>query len=285
MTLPKQRSRCRSNEEFEKGLDDYEKAHPDIDAVLWDTHQEPAEGLTWGPPKRSTKENVMGNILDDIKVIDRTDQADAERFRWMLAGNGYFMEENLLCGHDPVSTSEADDAVKMIDEQMKFHKDGNLDVVSDIKETGESIKRAIERHPHLATTNLDDTMRQMHEASVNGAVMDHGKSFPRPEEQISITKNMRTKSPAFDALASLIGNWSLASKILTAIETGVIPDIVTFNNFAAPYEYSLQVLDELMARMVLTKRAAKDAHAAWNPAEVVTQLKLEIETGKYRGAE
>jgi hypothetical protein len=227
----------------------------------------------------------MGNILDDVKVIDRTDKADAERFRWMLAGNGYFMEENMLCGyHDPTGVEDIQEAIKLIDEQMQFQKNDVGDVMPDIKETGESIKRAVDRYPHLAT-NLGDTMRRMHEASVNGAAMDHGKSFLRPVEQISITENMRTKSPAFDALASLIGNWSLASKILTAIETGVIPDIVTFNDFAAPYEYSLRVLDELMARMVLTKRAAKDAHAAWNPAEVVTQLKLEIETGKYRGAE
>ena len=28
--------------------------------------------------------------------IDRSDKADAERFRWLLQGNGYFMEEQML---------------------------------------------------------------------------------------------------------------------------------------------------------------------------------------------
>lgn len=31
------------------------------------------------------------------KFVDSSDEADAKRFRWLLDGNGYFMEENFLC--------------------------------------------------------------------------------------------------------------------------------------------------------------------------------------------
>jgi hypothetical protein len=49
--------------------------------------------------------------------IDKSQEADAERFRWLLDGNGYFMdEEDLWCGHDPVSEKEKDKARKKIDD-------------------------------------------------------------------------------------------------------------------------------------------------------------------------
>ena len=44
--------------------------------------------------------------------------ADASRMRWMLAGNGYFMEENMLCGHLPCSKEAQDEARQQIDEAM-----------------------------------------------------------------------------------------------------------------------------------------------------------------------
>jgi hypothetical protein len=47
--------------------------------------------------------------------VDRSDAADAKRFRWLLAGNGYFMEEQLLCGHAPSDQQEQDDAREQID--------------------------------------------------------------------------------------------------------------------------------------------------------------------------
>lgn len=46
------------------------------------------------------------------------DKADAERMRWLLSGNGYFMEEEMLCGHGPCSQEEQDDARRKIDAAM-----------------------------------------------------------------------------------------------------------------------------------------------------------------------
>jgi hypothetical protein len=47
--------------------------------------------------------------------VDRSDAADARRFRWLLAGNGYFMEEQMLCGHAPCDEKEQDEAREQID--------------------------------------------------------------------------------------------------------------------------------------------------------------------------
>ena len=49
---------------------------------------------------------------------NRSDFADAQRLRWMLAGHGYFMEEQMLCGHPPTSEDEQDAARREIDEAM-----------------------------------------------------------------------------------------------------------------------------------------------------------------------
>ena len=48
--------------------------------------------------------------------IDRSDTADAKRFRWLLDGNGYFMEEAMLCGHGPCDDKEQDEARVAIDD-------------------------------------------------------------------------------------------------------------------------------------------------------------------------
>jgi len=55
---------------------------------------------------------------EDENPIDRSDAADARRFRWLLDGNGYYMEENFLCGHPPTDKSERDDARRRIDADM-----------------------------------------------------------------------------------------------------------------------------------------------------------------------
>lgn len=44
--------------------------------------------------------------------------ADAARMRWLLDGNGYFMEEEGLCGVHPCSGDEMNKAREIIDEQM-----------------------------------------------------------------------------------------------------------------------------------------------------------------------
>ena len=51
-------------------------------------------------------------------MMDKSDAADAKRFRWLLSGNGYFMEEEMLCGHEPTDEAERDDARAKIDEAM-----------------------------------------------------------------------------------------------------------------------------------------------------------------------
>ena len=58
----------------------------------------------------------------ETKDVDRSDAADAKRFRWMLAGNGYFMEENTLCGYPPCDDQEQGDARAVIDLAMSAHR-------------------------------------------------------------------------------------------------------------------------------------------------------------------
>ncbi len=56
--------------------------------------------------------------LEEIRrppFVDDSEAADAARFRWMLDGHGYFMEEEGLCGHGPCSEEEARDARRTID--------------------------------------------------------------------------------------------------------------------------------------------------------------------------
>jgi hypothetical protein len=63
--------------------------------------------------------NKQGEAMTDI---DRSDAADARRMRWLLDnGNGYFMEENGLCGpwQDAGDEKEADRARAAIDEAMQ----------------------------------------------------------------------------------------------------------------------------------------------------------------------
>jgi hypothetical protein len=52
--------------------------------------------------------------------VDRSDAADAKRFRWLLNGHGYFMEESYLCGHDATSHLEDQDRARAaIDKAMQ----------------------------------------------------------------------------------------------------------------------------------------------------------------------
>lgn len=51
--------------------------------------------------------------------VDKGDAADAKRLRWLLDGNGYFLEENHLCGHGPCSEIEQDEARMVIDRVMR----------------------------------------------------------------------------------------------------------------------------------------------------------------------
>jgi hypothetical protein len=62
------------------------------------------------------------DFFDFMMPLDKTDVADAARLRWMLNGNGYFLEEAGLCGH---CGTEADRARREIDKQMAM--EGNAD--------------------------------------------------------------------------------------------------------------------------------------------------------------
>lgn len=57
--------------------------------------------------------------LVEREAPDDLSKTDADRMRWILAGNGYFMEENFLCGHEPCSQDEQDKARRAIDEAMR----------------------------------------------------------------------------------------------------------------------------------------------------------------------
>ena len=85
---------------------------------------------------RAWKEGFRGTLDERLKELDweivecelkelvhepsRDDQedeaADAERFRWLLSGKGYFMEEHGLCGCHPSTKADRHLARKMIDE-------------------------------------------------------------------------------------------------------------------------------------------------------------------------
>lgn len=63
-------------------------------------------------------ESAMENDL--LVNVDKSTEADAKRMRWLLSGHGYFMEENMLCGHcfGGDDEGEQDDARRAIDEAI-----------------------------------------------------------------------------------------------------------------------------------------------------------------------
>jgi hypothetical protein len=64
---------------------------------------------------------LLRKECERLAATDQSDAADAKRFRWLLAGRGYFMEECELCGpwSDKDDTMEHDRARKAIDEAMR----------------------------------------------------------------------------------------------------------------------------------------------------------------------
>lgn len=61
--------------------------------------------------------NLCHEALEALKSA-AADEADAARMRWLLSGNGYFMEEEMLCGHGPCGPEEQDEARRKIDAAM-----------------------------------------------------------------------------------------------------------------------------------------------------------------------
>lgn len=63
----------------------------------------------------------IGPIVDIepiFEVHSVEDWDDARRMRWMLGGNGYFMEENFLCGHGRCPEAEQNEARRKIDQAI-----------------------------------------------------------------------------------------------------------------------------------------------------------------------
>jgi hypothetical protein len=59
------------------------------------------------------------NVYEQGRKHAVNDAADAKRMRWLLNGNGYFMEEEGLCGCKEASTQDDQEyARKCIDEAM-----------------------------------------------------------------------------------------------------------------------------------------------------------------------
>ena len=82
----------------------YTCRNPGQTSLLW-AHQPPPFGHGWIDVKR------VGLVReDDVEALRR----DAERYRWLCNGNGYFMEEEMLCGH----SNDKADADRQIDIAM-----------------------------------------------------------------------------------------------------------------------------------------------------------------------
>lgn len=58
-------------------------------------------------------------MTDRTPPLDKSDAADAKRLRWLLNGNGYFLEEEGVCGHSPCSEDQQDAARRLIDAEME----------------------------------------------------------------------------------------------------------------------------------------------------------------------
>ena len=71
------------------------------------------------PPLARSQLNLIKTSGMEINGADTSDAADAARFRWILEGNGYFMEETGLCGIGPCDQAEKNKARLEIDKEMK----------------------------------------------------------------------------------------------------------------------------------------------------------------------
>ena len=61
-----------------------------------------------------------------MTTIDKSIEADAKRMRWLLSGNGYFMEEEHLCGYGPCSKCEQNAARQKIDKAIVQDREWDL---------------------------------------------------------------------------------------------------------------------------------------------------------------
>lgn len=63
---------------------------------------------------------MFGRQIDVPDNLDRSIEADAKRFRWLLDGNAYFPEEEGMCGNSTTTEIDHDELRAAIDEQMAY---------------------------------------------------------------------------------------------------------------------------------------------------------------------
>jgi hypothetical protein len=71
----------------------------------------------------SMRRKAVDEFFDFMTPLDTSNNADAARLRWMLNGNGYFLEEAGLCGRG--FGTDADQARREIDKQMAMERNAD----------------------------------------------------------------------------------------------------------------------------------------------------------------
>jgi hypothetical protein len=77
-----------------------------------------AINIALGCPDHANLDEVARSLVSERDAALKAKaeaEADAARFRWLLDGHGYFMEEEQLCGHPPCPDSEKNEVRKQID--------------------------------------------------------------------------------------------------------------------------------------------------------------------------
>lgn len=88
---------------------------PEPDPPLW------TEAICTNCASAFYRDGIMVPIEEVITELNSIAalRADAERFRWLLRGHGYFLEEEMLCGHGPCGEEEQAAARAVIDKAME----------------------------------------------------------------------------------------------------------------------------------------------------------------------
>jgi hypothetical protein len=71
----------------------------------------------------SMRHKIVDEFFGFMTPLDTSNNADAARLRWMLNGNGYFLEEAGLCGRG--FGTDADQARREIDKQMAMERNAD----------------------------------------------------------------------------------------------------------------------------------------------------------------
>lgn len=101
---------------------------PSCSCSMWNCQPQPSVGEA----VERWIEHFMAKVVDLVGVsitpemmttwsgVDKSDEADLRRFRWLIAGDSYFLEEECIAGHkDCDSPQEQDEARTAIDKKMR----------------------------------------------------------------------------------------------------------------------------------------------------------------------